>query len=351
MNLYCENGYLDMKKIIEKKVPFTFIIGARGIGKTYGALSYYIKNVSRGTWAFMRRTAGEVEILSSPEYNPFQQLNNDNKWNYGVYPNPTTKGKTSAIYERIETEKGIEPYGEIIAPVFSLSTFAGARGFGGANINSIFYDEFIPENHVRKIRDEGAALMNMYESINRNRELKGDKPLSLVCASNSNRIDNDILVSFGLVNILMKNRKKGNEFYYNPDRGILVIDVQNSPISKRKQNTALYRATKDAINGYSDMALKNAFPEFSKSEYKHVQLEQLIPIVKVGEITIYRYKSKPKYHVSCHNSGNPDEYGISKIELERFATKYLAIRRAHLTDSITFDDASCEILLDKYFTI
>lgn len=348
MNIYLENGYLNMKDIIHQGYPFIFIIGARGTGKTYGALKSLIGD-GEG-FALMRRTAQEVEILSSEEYNPFGQLNRDLGWNFAAYPNPATKGRTSLIYEREITEDGSKPVGKPYGPIFALSTFASARGFGGGDIKRVFYDEFVPENHVRKIRDEGAALMNLYETINRNRELKGEKPLQMICASNSNRIDNDVLVSFGLVNDLMRNRKKGKEVWGDKKRGILVIDVQHSPISKKKAQTALYRATANAHNGFSEMALENAFPEFSRSTHKPIPINEVAPVVQVGEITIYKHKSKDVFYVSTHCSGSPISYGTSDLELERFTCANLAIRKAHLQNRIIFENPACEILLDKYMS-
>ena len=38
INLYLDNGYLDMRSIMETDFPFIFVPGARGIGKTYTAL-------------------------------------------------------------------------------------------------------------------------------------------------------------------------------------------------------------------------------------------------------------------------------------------------------------------------
>lgn len=350
MSIYLDNGYINMQKIFEYNAPFTFVIGARRTGKTYGAFYNAIMNKDTIPFGIMRRTSAEMEIMTSPEYNPFRELNNDYGWNYGIFGNPATKKRTANVYNQQEKEGILEPYGEAIAPVFALSTFASVRGFGGANIDRIIYDEFIPENHVRKIRDEGAALMNLYETINGNRELKGKKPLQLICLANSNKIDNEVLVSFGLVNTLINNRKRGQEIYYNKKSGILVVDVQNSPISKKKADTALYKATKNAKNGFREMALENEFPEFSKSKYRSLPLYNLNPIVTVGEITVYKIKGSQQLYCSTHKSGNPESYGTSDLELERFGTKYIFIRRQHLLNNIIFEDINSEILLDKYFT-
>lgn len=348
MNIYHENGYIDMGKVMRLPYPFIFIIGARGIGKTYGALCAMMDERETMPFGLMRRTAAEVEILSSPEYNPFGQINIDKGTNYGVAPNAATKGRTSNIYNMVDVDGKMQPEGEPLAPIFALSTFGSMRGFGGGGLARIFYDEFIPEIHVRKIRDEGAALMNMYESVNRNRELTGGKPLQLVCASNSNRIDNDILLSFGLITPLMRSRVQGREVYTDKERGICVIDVRDSPISRQKSQTALYRATSSARNGFPEMALSNDFGEYSRSTYKQIVLKEYTPIINVGELTIYRHKSNGYLHVSSHRSGTPVSYGTSDKELNNFCRTFPTLRSPSTRKNITYDDLCCEIILDKY---
>lgn len=351
MSIYLDNGYINMRRIFDYGAPFTFVIGARRTGKTYGAFYNAIMDKDETPFGIMRRTGSEMEIMTSNEYNPFRELNSDYGWNYGIFANKTTKNRTGNVYEQMEDDGVMKPCGEPIAPVFALSTFASVRGFGGSSIDRIIYDEFIPENHVRKIRDEGAALMNLYETINGNRELRGKKPVQLICLANSNKIDNDILISFGIVNTLINNRKKGQEIYYNKNSGILVVDIQNSPISKKKAETALYKATKNARNGFREMALENEFPEFSKSTYKSMPLSSLIPFVSVGEITVYKIKNTPELYCSTHRSGEPEYFGTSALELERFGAKYFFVRRLHIENKIIFEDINSEILLDKYFTM
>ena len=54
MSIYLKSGYLDVEKILSYKLPFNFIIGGRGTGKTYGALkTAYINDIR---FMLMRRT-------------------------------------------------------------------------------------------------------------------------------------------------------------------------------------------------------------------------------------------------------------------------------------------------------
>lgn len=54
MSIYLDNGYVDIEKIVNYNLPFNFIVGGRGTGKTYGALKYaYEYNIR---FMLMRRT-------------------------------------------------------------------------------------------------------------------------------------------------------------------------------------------------------------------------------------------------------------------------------------------------------
>ena len=38
MSIYLDNGYLNIEQILSYGLPFNFVVGGRGTGKTYGAL-------------------------------------------------------------------------------------------------------------------------------------------------------------------------------------------------------------------------------------------------------------------------------------------------------------------------
>ena len=75
-NIYTPEGWLDVPKIVAKPYPFIFCTGARGVGKTYGALKYVIENGI--PFIYLRRTLTETEFLAANESNtPFARLNED----------------------------------------------------------------------------------------------------------------------------------------------------------------------------------------------------------------------------------------------------------------------------------
>ena len=65
MKIYHENGYVNIPEILKTRLPFIFIVGGRGTGKTYGALKF--TQEQHVPFLFMRRTMSEIESLSMPE--------------------------------------------------------------------------------------------------------------------------------------------------------------------------------------------------------------------------------------------------------------------------------------------
>lgn len=340
MNIYNEKGYLDFPNIRKLPFPFIFITGGRGTGKTYGALQDCI--LQNEKFVLMRRTQTEMDVLSTPNLNPFKKLNADHGWNYSV----EKQGKyTGAIYEYSPDGTAT---GDAIGLTVALSTISRIRGFDASDASVLLYDEFIPESTARPIKDETSAFLNAYETINRNRELEGRPPLKCICMANSNRLDNPLFMGLGLVTKADEMKMKKQKICTLEKRGIVIINMEDSPISAAKQNTALYRAA--AGTEFSQMALSNTF--LGESERGYIEsrpLNEYNPICAIGEICIYKHKRKREFYVSPHVSGSPPIYGTGTAERERFKKTWGFLWITYLENRMIFEKRICEILLTNYF--
>lgn len=347
-NLYLDSGYLNFRIVLNDGFPWSFVIGGRGTGKTYGALQTAAENFKDAglKFIYMRRTKTQADIVSSPVFNPYKKLNMDKGWNIEPFKIP---GLTSAFFDSVvDSDTGKRsPSGDYYGLITSLSTFSNFRGFDASDISLLLYDEFIRNAAERPIKDEGFALKNVYETINRNRELTGDKPLKCVCLSNSNALDNDVFVDFELVEVVEKMAKAGKNQYYLEDRGISIYNLTDSPISQKKRNTALYRM--DSDGEYSKMALSNTYDDYDTSFIKSAPLAEYRPIVIIGEMCIYRHKSENQYYVTYHKSGTPESYTMTHLDKNRFIRKYVHIWEAHLQGRCFFETFLCKRMFEKMF--
>lgn len=333
--LYMNNGYVNIRGILSEKLPFNFVVGGRATGKTYTSLKTAKEDCIK--FMFMRRTQSQADLINKPEFSPFKKINSDMGW--GVITKPLTK-YNSGFYD--ESDEGGSPIGYTCA----LSTISNIRGFDAQEVNLLIYDEFIPERHERPIKNEGAALLNAYETINRNRELVGKPPLQLLCLANANDISNPIFMELGIVKRAEKMQKTGKEVYINRERGIGIFMLNDSPISAQKRNTALYNLTKDS--DFSRMSLNNNFSSNDFSEVVTRPLVEYRPVVAVGEICIYNHKSGGKMYVSTHTTGSPPTFTSGEADLARFKKIYSWMWTEYLAKRVEFEEILCEILLTKY---
>lgn len=232
----------------------------------------------------------------------------------------------------------------------ALTTVTNIRGFDASDVKVIFYDEFIPETIDRPIKGEGEALLNAYETINRNRELNGGEPVKFIGCANSNRIDNEVFLSLGIVDECEKMAKKHISMMNLYSKGLTLINAEESPISKLKADTQLYRLTRG--NDFSDMALDNSFRYDDRGQIKSKNLAGYKPICVVGEICIYENKSDSNdLYVTTHKSGTPIVYGTSEVELKKFQRDFQYLKVNYFSNDIQFEKALCEILFCKYLKV
>lgn len=336
--LYLENGYLNIPYLLSLNVPWVFVVGGRATGKTYGSLKHVIE--SRTKFIYMRRTQTQLDLINRPEFNPFKSVNMDMNWD--ITPQSISK-YNSGFYHLDDNGKC---FGEPVGYSMALTTISKMRGFDASDVELLIYDEFIPEKHEKAIKAEGEALENAYETINRNRELKGQKPLICLCLANANDLGNPIFMELGLISKAEKMRRKGREVSIDAERGVALIMLDNSEISKAKQDTALYRLTKGT--DFEAMALSNEFADMRGRMIKPQPIAEFKAIAKVGEICLYKHKSNGMYYCTQHVQGAPDIFGSSEIELQRFWRGYSFIWEAYLKNKIYFEDSTCEVLLNKY---
>lgn len=327
-------GYFNAEEIIRSRFYFIFVTGARGTGKTFSTIKDLIEK--KENFIFLRRTQNEADLQSGD-------------------------GKASDIgkvlkyvgskYEFHQVHKNINvcTYNGGKIAIAALSTFASIRGLDFSDYDYIVYDEFITEPHVRALKAEGFALQNLYESVNRNRELEGKKPVKLICLSNSLNIANDIFIAWDLISQAeeLSNAPDDQMIYTRKDT--LLIIMKNSPISDLKAQTILYQ---NASEEFSAMALNN---QFILNDFTYVQenvnLKDYRILYQVGNLYAYRHKSEKLYYVTFKRASVPKDriYRATIADLQRFRRAELRHFQYYLDGFYRFQNYKCIALFEKYF--
>lgn len=346
--LYADNGFLDFNYILKMmdkhRTPYCFIVGGRGTGKTYGCLKHCINNDLK--FMYMRRTQVQFDTIRKEDLSPFKSINRDLDLNIMFYP-ITKFNATIYDSEWNEEKERWEPSGSLLGMGCALSTISNMRSFDASDLKLVVYDEFIPEKHERPIKAEASALFNALETIGRNRELTGADPLKLIALSNANDISNAIFLELGIVNTVNKMLVSGHELHFIPEKGIMLVILHSSPISIAKNLTSLYKLT--AGTDFAEMSIHNNFTGIMTGCVNSEDLRQYKLLTIVGELAIYKHKSKLQYYVTTHISGDtPYVYSSNSNDIRAFRFKFPDLWLKYCTRKMIFENYTLQVLFEKY---
>lgn len=299
------SDFINIWDYKDNNYPFQIFIGGRGTGKTYSALGATTSPEKRDTYdikkfIYLRRTKDDADILQDNEKdgegaNPYKKLNEDLGCNLGI---KKFNKKMGAVYERkLEDSKYIYE-GLPLGFTMGLTSLAGLRSLDFSDVSDIFFDEFIKERHIKAIKGECEALLNGYETINRNREFFGLPACRLWMLANSNDIYNDYFVTLDIVNICEKMIARGISDKYILERGLAIhILPASKSFKEKKEKTAIARLTKGTK--YYDMAYNNAFSYNDFSLIAHRNLKGYIPFCSINNRAfLYKKKGDSEYYIT-----------------------------------------------------
>lgn len=336
MKLYNHNGYANMRDIILKsETPFLLVIGGRGTGKTYTSILTLLQEQIK--FIYLRRTSAQMELVSKTEFSPIVKIGAD----LGMPLVTAALGKYASGVYRI-TDEG-KPAGEALAVNMALSTIANARSYDASAVKVILYDEAIPEQHERQISHECDAVLNMYESVNRNRELAGEDPVKLVVLANANNLEAPVLQALSCVKILDTMKKKGQTQRVDQKLGLSIYLLNHSPISAEKRQTALYKLTHGQSGDFNDMALENSFSKDNYTEIGNRPLHEYVPFAAIGRICLYRHKTSYDWYVSETISGKPKLFENTTTDRRRFQLYCARSWQDYIDKRMIFENVAAKV--------
>ncbi len=313
--------WYDIRNRVGKLRPVSIVIGGRGIGKTYSALSFLLETGKK--FLYIRNTDKQMSLCASAFGNPFKKVASD-------LGRDIVFKAAGEIYV-IKENEDILGYGS------ALSTFENLRGVDLSDVEYVLFDEFIEK---RKLSfKQGAAFLNLYETINRNRELEGRPPLICILLSNAQKLNNDILADLNLISTIENMIRTGSRCFLSKD---IFIELPESSVSGEKADTALYRMA--AGSRYADEALRNEFANDSFFNVKTQPLREYVPLCALDGIYIYRHKSVNKYY-ACRSRADVKEFN-SADQIGIFNRLHgLRLRMAMIAGNVFFSEFTikCEL--------
>jgi hypothetical protein len=218
--------YYDPQKMLSYNRILNFVIGARGIGKSYSMKKYpinrFIKNGEQ--FIYLRRYKDELKKVGRYFNDVMQE-----------FPNHEFKVKGKEFY--------ID--GKLAGYALPLSMWQSFKSDAFPQVTTIIFEEFIREkDNSGYIPNEVNALLNLMDTVFRTRENS-----RVICLSNAVTIVNPYFIYFNLVPDISRR--------FNSNESILVEIPDSVDFSSERRKTRFGKL----IDGtdYGDMALDNNF--------------------------------------------------------------------------------------------
>jgi len=154
-------AYYNFDKIFSFNAYFNFLIGARGLGKTYGAKHKVISKAikSGDQFIYLRRYKDELKISKDAFFADIWEAFPE--WDFRI------NGYTAEMAPA-ETRDNKGREWQIIGFFVPLSTAQSRKGVSYHNVKTIIFDEFIIEKGATHyLPKEDVAFMNFYSTVDR----------------------------------------------------------------------------------------------------------------------------------------------------------------------------------------
>lgn len=341
-DLYEKGGWLNIPFIYNMGTWLNVIIGKRQVGKTYGVLREFLRHDTQ--FLYLRRTAKELELIENNDnLNPFLPLSSEG---YNVTLMKNGKYDYSIGDYEID-ENGKRHITHVRGAAYNILTMAEMRGFSGDIYTDIVLDEFIPINFIPVRKNEGDAILDIYTTVNGNRELKGNSPCRLWLLANANNLNNPTLDSLDLVPIIEKLMRGESEYYMK--NGVFVFMPDSVDISEKRNKTAMMSHLERKGGKYYQMSMQNQFAYNDLHLIKPQRLNGYVPVVSIGPINIY--VSDSLLYVCTQQHISMQIYDTKPETLKSLQKTFIEVYPLYEQGKIRFENATCMKLFKGYFGI
>lgn len=211
--------YWDIKRTLSYNCLFNFVIGMRGVGKTYGSLKEcverHLKARERGQkWEFLyvRRMKVELEKLTEMKGGRlFKAVQKE-------FPDHVLKAESNIL----------TCDGEVCGYAQALSTASILKSDAFPYVQMIVFDEFIIDNSgvYHYLKDEVTKFLDLYETVARNRTI----PVMF--------LSNAVTIANPYFDFFMLDKPRHSDIQrFGKSKDILVENTVNPSLSKMKKES------------------------------------------------------------------------------------------------------------------
>ena len=340
------------------------IYSKRGPGKTYSMLDLLRR--SEISFVYLKRTMDDVKNLAAGSQkdsakekalnlSPFAPINRDMGTNIRCFE--IEKG-IAGFYEcefSSEDQK-YHPYGMPLGYVFAVSAIAKYKGFNLTECDFMIYDEFIPMPWERVSTKEGEAVLSLYNTVSRDRVLRGLPELKLVCLANATRLNNQLFDVLEVIDTVADMEVHKIGINYDDYRGILIHKIMDSEFPEaiakgERKLTGIERAMQNTAFGAVEYGGNFAY-DSNVHVIDKTHMKQFKPVCSFihRTTTYYVYKKQGQWYIckSRHDRGKC--YNLSDdVQAHQFWKNYcFDIRLDMFEDRVTFECYSAYNIIYNY---
>ncbi len=322
----------------------------RGPGKTYSALwlAYY----SKFKFVYMKRTDDDVDLILKSDINtsfdasPYAPLKRDK--NIRVVGVKIANGIGSF---NVANEEG-EPTEQILCYVLSFNKVQKFKGFN-FDCEFIVFDEFIPQLGERIKRSEGENLLDLYQTVSRDRLKRKKQPLKLILFANAEEISTPVTNVLEIVDDMMELNASGNSYMYLQDRQILLHHITDKEVPvKESEKQGIYVGMKDTL--WFKKSFGGEFTHNDFSNVLHWSIKRSRPVLhliyKTYDYYIYHNEDKDRYYMTYTKGQAAEEFNLNQENAQKlFAEDWLIdLQDACIHEKMKFQKYSMYDLIMNY---
>ena len=243
--------YYNWNDTLARDADITMVIGARGIGKTYGIRLQFVKDYLKKGYRFVELVRYKNEL---PDFTPtyFQRIEENDE-----FPGYIFKTSVRHAYIAKKTENGDKPEWQIFGYFGSLSQAQSMKKWTFSNVRRIYLDEAVIDKRIDRwhgyLRNEYSALASIVDSVAReNKKNKTNIKPSVILTGNACDLMNPYFIAAGIY----EPPKEGYTWWR--DKTMLVHYVQSKEYgNEKREDTVAGRMLKGTVD--DSIANDNAF--------------------------------------------------------------------------------------------
>lgn len=346
------DGYYHLGKDLEDyKDAWCYIVWSRrGPGKTYSGLWYAYYN--KIPIAYIKRTNEDVDLIcagdidSGVDLSPYAPINRDKLTN--IHARKILNG-IGGFWEYQENE----PNGKPISYILSLNSIKRIKGFDLSLCEWILFDEFIPQQGEVVKRKEGEMLLDVYMTINRDRQKRGRPPLKLILFANAEEISTPVTNALEVVDTIAEMNAADKTKYYDQDRGIFYHHITEEEIPIKKEETeGIFKAMQNTAWGrkaFGGEFANNDFTNITRQNIKNCKAYIHI-IHKTHDYYIYLNQNTGMYYMCEIPHKCIFEYDLNRENGQKlfYLEHCIDLRLACMEDHFKFSKYSMYDLIVNY---